>query len=162
MASPTRWMWVWVNSGSWWRTGRPSVLRFMGLQRVRHNWGTELTDWLKNYGVPFPNENSVPHSKHCIELLCMPHTGYAKSLALRSSQHSGRYREAAGQWPSSVTRSMTDGSNLEPCVCTLCVRVDRIWAQGRHEPGYNLDGFWAEISTPLGGWPGMAGYRNLL
>ena len=23
MASPTRWTWVWVNSGSWWRTGRP-------------------------------------------------------------------------------------------------------------------------------------------
>ena len=42
MASPTRWVWVWVNSGSWWWTGRPGVLRFMGLQRVRHNWATEL------------------------------------------------------------------------------------------------------------------------
>ena len=26
MASPTRWMWVWVNSGSWWWTGRPGLL----------------------------------------------------------------------------------------------------------------------------------------
>ena len=34
--------WVWVNSGSWWWTRRPGVLRFMGLQRVRHNWATEL------------------------------------------------------------------------------------------------------------------------
>ena len=42
MASPTRWTWVWVNSGSWWWTGRPAVLRFMGSQRVRHNWATEL------------------------------------------------------------------------------------------------------------------------
>ena len=42
MASPTPWTWVWVNSGSWWWTGRPSVLRFMGSQRVRHNWATEL------------------------------------------------------------------------------------------------------------------------
>ena len=42
MASPTRWMWVWVNSGSWWWTGRPGVLQFMGLQRVGHNWTTEL------------------------------------------------------------------------------------------------------------------------
>ena len=42
MASPTRWTWVWVNSGSWWWTGRPGVLRFMGWQRVRHNWATEL------------------------------------------------------------------------------------------------------------------------
>ena len=42
MASPTQWAWVWVNSGSWWWTGRPGVLQFMGLQRVRHNWVTEL------------------------------------------------------------------------------------------------------------------------
>ena len=42
MASPTRWMWVWVNSGSWWWTGRPGVLRFMESQRVGHDWVTEL------------------------------------------------------------------------------------------------------------------------
>ena len=42
MASPTRWTWVWVNSGSWWWTGRPGMLWFMGSQRVRHNWVTEL------------------------------------------------------------------------------------------------------------------------
>ena len=42
MASPIRWTWVWVNSGSWWWTGRPGVLWFMGLQRVGHDWTTEL------------------------------------------------------------------------------------------------------------------------
>ena len=42
MASLTRWMWVWVNSGSWWWTGRPGMLRIMGSQRVRHDWATEL------------------------------------------------------------------------------------------------------------------------
>ena len=42
MASRTRWTRVWVNSGSWWWTGRPSVLRFMGSQRVRQDWATEL------------------------------------------------------------------------------------------------------------------------
>ena len=42
MASLTLWTWVWVNSGSWWCTGRPGMLRFMVLQRVRHNWATEL------------------------------------------------------------------------------------------------------------------------
>ena len=41
-ASPPRWTWVWVDSGSWWWTGRPGVLRFMGLQRVGHDWVTEL------------------------------------------------------------------------------------------------------------------------
>ena len=42
MASPTQWTWVWENSGSWWWTGRPGMLQFMGLQRVGHNWVTEL------------------------------------------------------------------------------------------------------------------------
>ena len=42
MASLTRRMWVWVNSRSWWWTGRPGMLRFMGSQRVRHYWATEL------------------------------------------------------------------------------------------------------------------------
>ena len=42
VASLTRWTWVWVNSGSWWWTGRPGMLRFMGSQRVGLDWVTEL------------------------------------------------------------------------------------------------------------------------
>ena len=42
MASLIRWMWVWVNSGNWWWTGRPGMLQFMGSQRVRHDWATDL------------------------------------------------------------------------------------------------------------------------
>ena len=48
MASSTQWTWVWVNSGSWWWTGRPGVLQSMGLQRVRHNWATKLNRRLKS------------------------------------------------------------------------------------------------------------------
>ena len=45
MASPTRWTWVRVNLGSWWWTERPGALRFMGSQRVGHDWVTELNWW---------------------------------------------------------------------------------------------------------------------
>ena len=38
MASLTQWTWVSVNSRSWWWTGRLGMLRFMGSQRVRHEW----------------------------------------------------------------------------------------------------------------------------
>ena len=41
MASSTKWMWVSVNFGTYWRTGKPSVLQSLGLQRVGHNWATE-------------------------------------------------------------------------------------------------------------------------
>ena len=49
------WTWVWVNSRSWWWTGRPGVLRFMGSQRVRHDWATELnwTDILQPIFLQF-------------------------------------------------------------------------------------------------------------
>ena len=42
MSSSTQWTWVWVNSGSWWSTGRPGMLQSMGSQRVGHVWATEL------------------------------------------------------------------------------------------------------------------------
>ena len=45
MASPTRWTWVWVNSGSWWWTGRPGVLWFTGSKTVGHHWATELNPY---------------------------------------------------------------------------------------------------------------------
>ena len=44
MASSTQWTWIWVSSGSWWWTGRPGVLRFMGPQRVGHDWATDWTE----------------------------------------------------------------------------------------------------------------------
>ena len=53
MASSTRWTWVWVNSRSLWWTERPGMLQFMGFQRVKHNWVTELNwclyDYLQNW-----------------------------------------------------------------------------------------------------------------
>ena len=43
MALPTQWIWVWVNSRSWWWTGRPRVLQSMGHKELdmteRLNWG---------------------------------------------------------------------------------------------------------------------------
>ena len=37
--------WVWASSGSWWWTGKPGMLQSLGLQRVGHNWATEL-NWI--------------------------------------------------------------------------------------------------------------------
>ena len=46
MGSPPQHTWVWVNAGSWWWTGKPGVLQFMGSQRVGHDWVIEL-NWIK-------------------------------------------------------------------------------------------------------------------
>ena len=53
----TRWTWVWVNSGSWWWTGRPGMLRFMGSQRAGHDWATEL-NWTPYCKLPLFTLNS--------------------------------------------------------------------------------------------------------
>ena len=58
MASPTRRTWVWVSSGGWWWTGRPGVLRFVGLQRVGHDRATEL-NWSEAQNVRGRQKNSV-------------------------------------------------------------------------------------------------------
>ena len=47
MASLTRWTWVWTSSRSWWWTGKPGMLQSMGLQRVGHDWATEL-NWTQH------------------------------------------------------------------------------------------------------------------
>ena len=49
--------WLLVNSRSWWWTRRPDVLRFMGLQKVRHDWATELNNLI--YFYPKPTANTL-------------------------------------------------------------------------------------------------------
>ena len=71
MASLTQWTRVWVNSKSWWWTGRPCVLQSMGLQRVGHNWATEL-NW-----VSWPEELHVHYQAtlflQVLEMFSGPH-----------------------------------------------------------------------------------------
>ena len=51
MASPIQWTWVWVNSRSWWWTGRPGMLHSMVSERGRHNWGNELNWKPREYQI---------------------------------------------------------------------------------------------------------------
>ena len=58
MASLTQCTWVWVNSGSWWWTGRPGVLRFIGSQSR-----TRLSNWTELNGTnQIANIRKVTHS----------------------------------------------------------------------------------------------------
>ena len=54
MASLTRWTWVWVNSGSWWWTGRPGML-----QSMRSQSRTRLSDWTEKVKVYFFFSTSI-------------------------------------------------------------------------------------------------------
>ena len=111
MASPVRWMWVWVNSGSWWWTGRPGMLWFMGSQRVGYDWATEL-NWTE-YSIVYmyhiffihssanghlccflvlaivnsPSENTGVHMSFWTKFFsgCMPRSGNAGSYGSGSS-----------------------------------------------------------------------------
>ena len=64
MASPTWWTWVSASSGSWWWTGKPSMLQSMGLQRVRHDWAawTELKVFL-----PFLSAEQLTNSAYGLQ-----------------------------------------------------------------------------------------------
>ena len=52
MASPTQWT-FWVDSRSWWWTGRPGVQQSMGSQRAGHNWVTGL-NWIERTSCEMP------------------------------------------------------------------------------------------------------------
>ena len=43
MASPTRWTWIWVDSGSWWRTGKPGCAAVHGVSK-----SCDMTEKLNN------------------------------------------------------------------------------------------------------------------
>ena len=80
MASLTQWTWVWMDSGSWWWTGRPGVLWFMGSQRIGHDWVTELNwtehlaysrtiyELFKSKTKPQPNTKKPRPTNSCLEL----------------------------------------------------------------------------------------------
>ena len=75
MASPTQWTWVWVNSRSWWWTGRPGVLQSMGSQRVKNNWVTELNWTESNVNgalLIYVSYVSTRGKIICLVLLCVP------------------------------------------------------------------------------------------
>ena len=79
MASQTQWTGVWVNSGSWRWTGRPGVLQSMGLQRVGHDWVTEL-NWILDSLSPSSIFWSVSQA-----LLVLPSKCASKSIHVSSS-----------------------------------------------------------------------------
>ena len=71
LASPTWWKWVWVNSGSWWWTGKSGMLQSMRSQRVGHDWVTEL-NWteLNHYHYQKPFEQFRISWCRCLSLGC--------------------------------------------------------------------------------------------
>ena len=78
MSSLTQWTWVCINSGSWWWTRRPGVWWFMGSQRVRHDWATELS-WSLLQGI-FLTQELNRDLLHCRWTLYQ--LSYQRSLGL--------------------------------------------------------------------------------
>ena len=79
IASLTQWTWVWVNSSSWWWTGKPGVLRFMGSQRVGHDWATEL-----NWGLNSKHMLLLVYTWSDFSFLCSPAGNYKSMLLVNT------------------------------------------------------------------------------
>ena len=119
MASPTQWAWVWVNSGSWWWTGKPGKLQSMGWQRVGQDWATEL-NWrpvmLVNYFLLLRKYKHVVlvYLLNCVQLFCDP-LDYSLTL---SSVHGN----SQGRIPEWVATSFSRGSSQpRDWTCISCI-----------------------------------------
>ena len=102
MASLIQWTWVQVNSGSWIWTGRPGVLQSMGLQRVRHNWATELNWTEASLSITNPwslpklmSIESVMPSNHLI--ICCPFSSCLQSFPASGSFPRSQFFASGGQ-----------------------------------------------------------------
>ena len=130
MASPTRWTWVWVNSRSWWWTGRPGTLRFMGSQRVRHDWATEL-NWTQGTGCTQSSwkvwRRAGQGQQQLLSLLVALETGsfrdYRKRLAMMSSASSTHW----GGWFKGKCLGSNTISDIcwTPHICSLLTEEQR-------------------------------------
>ena len=98
MASPTQWVWVWASSGSWWWTGKPGVLQSMGLQRVRHDWVTEL-NWTSFVGTGNMSAKVFIIGEHRGLLVLMIIKQYINYKPLMTEKwFTAQYSPGSGQW----------------------------------------------------------------
>ena len=167
MASPTQWTWLWENSGRWWRTGKPGVLRSMGSQRVRYGWAAEqhlvptvLLHWLLAMRLM---------------LLCARRAGMGKqsceetwvNTSWECTGHGANFSSRVSQVPHVRAKSLgvSTGASASPGVAAGC-RPPRSPAgsQAWETPVGSLHGrVTAESSYAVTGWrswePGWMGYK---
>ena len=77
----SQWTWVWVNSGSWWWTGRPGVLQSMGLKESDTTKGLNWTVITGNQPELY-EWYTGGHEKSCfmhLESQCFYSKSYEKS-----------------------------------------------------------------------------------
>ena len=142
MASPTWWTWVWVNSGSWWWTGRPGVLQFMGSQRVRHDWVTEL-NWLNLataqawFSQFWPNKAFAPIDLGGLLWNCLP-LGYINIIHWKSFFRCSilmRKRNLLDPWSLLLMiqgkGSWSVPSELKPSSLWICMSTLTFWSSLR-------------------------------
>ena len=73
MASPTRWTWVWDNSGSWWWTGWPGMLQSMRMQSQ-----TRVSDWTELSWAKCQHSVLASISAHIMVNYALTHFGWKK------------------------------------------------------------------------------------
>ena len=129
IVSPTQWIWVWVNSGSWWWTGRPGVLQSM--ERAGHNWVTELNRQLNIFLVmTLRIQNfwsSTGYLQGCIR------GGEVQCREIQLWKVEETKEEERGELP--VSRSIWKELKEIECVCLLTHSLLAfLWAVARQAP----------------------------
>ena len=143
MASPAQWTWVWVNSRSWWWTGRPGVLRSTGLQSVGHDWETDWCSPRPPVCSPFCLERSIRSLLHA----CWP----TSSTAPQNTSSAGTVLDSPNRtapcspWPCFVClflgsaflcsyETLDTGGSDETVKYLPAMQETWVWSLGQEDP----------------------------
>ena len=128
MASPTHGTWVWVDSESWWWTGRPGILQFVGSQRVRHDWATEMnwTELWTSLGLCF-HVSEMRVFTTAYFLLSIKYDDICESIWLMSKANAKKCVCHYSQW------NYFESSNIV-CVCVWVRTCVLMSSQSRTGP----------------------------
>ena len=112
MASPNQWTWVWVNSGSWWWTGRPGMLQSLGLQKIGHDWVIEL-NWTNILKVKVLYSWKIKIEQVAIKRMHSPSLRWLKTKQQTTTTHKTQKIASVGEAKEKLESLCTVGRNVK-------------------------------------------------
>ena len=125
ICTPNSWMWIWVNSGRWWWTGRPGALQFMGSPRVKHDWSTELNWMLWHLEAFWPWRDSTSWLSQFLEIVKKKNTHLLEYLSYANQPVQSAHPKYLNYWALILFFPLEEGMTTYSSIVAWKIHVQR-------------------------------------